>query len=378
MNKINYKFEDLDKLMSQLKTNPSHQNLTKLKYELNKLFKDSNCREVIYTNNTDKIFFGMCVMPYLEEKDTSLILTTDKKIRISQYYLEIDSKLFEIGLSTRELTAVLLHEIGHIVNSSTPVEETRKSIDVYLSKNNEHLIISDAAQYNDIIAYGIKDTIRKLNSIFDKNDEEVLADEFVISCGYGMELETALTKIIKNAASINKNVSNKLIVLQWILRLYKDVKYKRIAALHTINKSKKITGSVLQKRELNNLSRRLEEIDDSFMITESVNLFKKMYKDFKYKGIRSFEDDLFELSLRAKNVTDQDEALIILRQINTRLSVIDDYIRTEELDEKEKDRWYDLQNKYSILRYTLSKKTTYEKYLGLFVNTPVIKSRYEL
>ena len=95
--------------------------------------------------------------------------------------------------------------------------------------------------------------------------------------------------------------------------------------------------------------------------------------------MRSLEDDLYEYSLRVKNVDEQDEALMILRQLNLKISMIDDYIVTEHLTESERERWENLMRKYQMVRDELSKKATYsEKYYGLFVQTPVIKSRYEV
>ena len=55
-----------------------------------------------------------------------------------------------------------------------------------------------------------------------------------------------------------------------------------------------------------------------------------------------------------------------------------DYLN-EDLDSKERERWNHVRKRYMELRDTLSKKTTYDdKYYGLFVKTPVIKSRYEI
>lgn len=381
---INYNFTDLVQSMYNLKNNQSSMSLNKIKNELNKFFKDSECVDIIFTKNTDKLFFGMCVMPYIQANTAAEILSTSEKYRINKYYLEIDSKILDIGLSARELTACVLHEIGHMVNDSIPVEEVRKNIDVYLMKTNDHLSISDSVHYNQLLAYGIKDSLRKLTSLFYKKDEEIRADEFVVNCGFGRELESAVKKIVSSAGTINKEVGNKLLVLHWTLRLYKDVKFKRIGALRSLNKIKAMEASVLEKREMSNIIRSLQLIDDDGLIQESVNnILKKInksYRQFKYKGIRVLEDELFEYQLRIKNVDEQDEALMILREINTRLSIIDDYICSEkDLSEVEKDRWFELANRYREAREELSKKTTYdEKYYGLFVKTPVIKSRYDL
>lgn len=380
MKKITYDFSRLENAVSALKQNPrSTTNLNRLKTELNKLFKDSRCIDVIYTLNTDSVFFGMCVMPKFDSDEINEILSSDEKKRITQYYLEIDSKLFEINLTTKEIVAVILHEVGHVVNDSTPIDETRKIMDAYLAEKNDHLVLSDAVQYKDLLSFAIKDTVRKITSIFEKDDDEILADRFCSECGYGLELENALTKIIRNARTLNRGVKNKLIVLQWTLRLYKDVKHNRIPALQTLRKANDVEGSVLVKREINLISRRLNEIDDDFMLQESTNFIKKITKKFKYSGMKMFEEEFYELSLEAKNVSDTDETLIVIRKINTRISLLHEYLENEELDDKERERWLNLLEKYEQLRSETSKKKTAEKYLGLFVydTTPKIKSRYD-
>lgn len=381
--KINYDFSSLENAIFNVKTNHNSTALSNLKRELNKFFKGSTCREIIYTKNTDKLFFGMCVIPYISGDDAIKILTNDDKFRVEEYYLEIDSKLFDINLSSAELTSVLLHEVGHLVNDASPAEKTKKAVDIYLSKNHTNLIISKAVQYKELLAFAIKDSMTKFSSLFCKNQEEVLADTFVYSCGYGNELESSLTKIINSTKSINKDVDNKLLVLQWTLRVYRDVKHRRISALHTLNKAKDFTASELQKREIVNFNRNLNEIDDDTLIKEETNLVIKkannFYKTFKYKGMRGVEDDLYEYSLRVKNVDDEDEALMILRQINMRIAMIDDYIISERLTGSAFDKWSTLKHKYDLVREELSKKTTYrEKYYGLFLQTPVIKSRFDV
>ncbi|MCK9199342.1 MAG: M48 family metallopeptidase, partial [Bacilli bacterium] len=233
MERIKYDFSEFRKIMFALKTDQSSTRLNQLKTELNEFFKDSKCKDVIYTNNTDKLFFGMCVMPIVDGDTAVSILQSDKAERFNAYYLELDSRLFSplLNLTSDELVAILLHEVGHIVNTPQPVEEVRNAVDIYLAKNKETLVISDSVHYREILAYGIKNSIRKLTSLFEYKDEEIIADEFVVMCGYGPQLESAYSKIIKNTGRINRDVSNKLIVLQWTLRLYKNVKFERISAL---------------------------------------------------------------------------------------------------------------------------------------------------
>lgn len=380
---INYDFSNFEKIMFNFKQDQSSNRLREIKNELNKFFKDSTCKEVIFTKNVDRMFFGMCVMPFMSGEDVVDVITGDTKKRIESYFIEIDSKILELNLTARELVAVLLHEVGHLVNDSTPVEEVRKALNVYLAKTNDHLVITDSIHYRDLLAYAFKDSLRKVTSLFYKEDDEIIADQFVVACGFGNELESAYRKLTSKISCLTKGISNKLLVMQWTLRIYKEIKIRRISALHSINKAKNLSGSALEKRELETIGRAINQIDDDALIQEATNVLVRkgsdMYRKFKYKGMRSLEDDLYEYSLRVKNVDEQDEALMILRQLNLKISMIDDYIVTEHLTESERERWENLMRKYQMVRDELSKKATYsEKYYGLFVQTPVIKSRYEL
>ena len=376
MEKINYDFSALNSAMFKLKSNPSSSNLSAIKYELNNFFRDSKCEEVIYTKNTDKLFFGMCCMPIMKDDEVVDILMTDKPKRIEKYYIEIDSKLLDLGLSARELTAVLLHEIGHLVNDTTPIEKTRRSIDIYLDKNNTNLSFNDSIHEKSLMMFAIKDSIRKLTSLFYIKDEEIIADEFVVRCGYGKELESAYKTIVKSSGILVRGVhsDSKLAILEWTLKLYKDLGIKRVYALSVLNKGKNITGSKLEKREIEIASRSLNKMEylameEATIIKEKSKLNLNLFRDIRLNGLRNIEDDLYEFNIRLKNVSDEEEALNLLRQINMRLAIIDDYLLDSKLDESEKKNWYKLHDKYSLLREQLSKKAIYAtKNYGLFVD----------
>lgn len=363
---ISYDFSEFENIMFFLQTEPTMKSLNALKNELNVFFTDSTCREVLYTNNTDKPFFGINVMPNITGDAAVHILQSDEPYRISEYYVELDSRLFcpSLDLNCRELVALLIREVGHIVKDAYPVEEVRKHIDMYLMKNNESLKISDSIHYREILAFGIKDTIRKAVSLAEVKGPTLIADEFTVSFGYGEELESAFDKIYRSNLNMDRELCNKMVVLMWTLRLYKDVKLRRIAALRTLRKGMSLSGSKLEHREYTNLIRRLERIDDEALLEAGAldalrDKFAATLKQIKYKGLRSLEDDLYEYNMRVRNVEDEDEALYLLRQINTRLAIMDEYVSTEKLSEAERQRWFNTMDKFSKLRDELSKKTVY-------------------
>ena len=385
MKRINYNFTGLESAMSEIKLRQTPDVLRSIKNELNKFFKDSVCKDVIYTKNTDKLFFGMCVIPVIDSEKVTTILLSDEKVRIKTYYVEIDSKLIDLQLSKKELTACILHEVGHMVNDATPGDELRKNLDVYNAQTDGVMDVGNIGRNSRFIEYGIKDALIKITTVFNKKDEEVLADEFVVMCGYGPELESALTKITKSFPTINNNVSNKFIVLLWSIRMTKEMRYNRIRAIETLDATEKMSGSKLIQNEIKKTKNFLKTANLRNLVREEVMLegigqkLSAMRHTMKMKGMRQLEDDLYEYALRVKNVDEQAEALAILRELNSKMAIIEDFIYNEKLSDSERKRWFALLDKYIKVRDELSKKSTYdEKYYGLFVKTPVIKSRYEV
>ena len=88
----------------------------------------------------------------------------------------------------------------------------------------------------------------------------------------------------------------------------------------------------------------------------------------KQNGLRSIEDGLYEFAMRMKNCDTEEDAMYILRGINTRLNVLEDYIyNTPELTDRERKKWQAVANQYRELRVQLTKKKIWKKNsYGLF------------
>lgn len=377
---INYDFSDLEYACATIIDSDGRKGLDFLKRELNRFFKDSNCKEIIFTRS-DKLFFGMCVYPQVDKELVTEILQDDKLVRFNQYTIEIDSKILHPALmiTPREFAAMILHEVGHIVNDPAPVDEVRKVIALQLVKKGDSLNIPKTAQYYTIISYGIKDTVRKMTSMFFiyKNGE-VLADEFVHMCGYGDDLNSIFDKICRSGMKINDPNVNRLTSLAWSLSVYKELKIKRIPALRLLKKMHGITGSEIEKREMEIMMNAITTIDDT-NITECCDItnvsiyyvfnetktemqqskFAGLRKQAAIKNIRQFEQDLYEYKMRIRHVADEDDAYYLMRMINTRISVIEDFLDHERLSESEHKRWWGLLEKYYSLREELANVTTY-------------------
>lgn len=348
--------------------------------DLNSFFKDSFCEEVLITENTDKLFFGIKVYPVFTDQFMWInsILTDIKAKRIDRYVVEIDSQMFnhckntENNIDAIHILALLINEVSSLVNTTTAIDKTKDAINEYLAKNNTTIMISKVAQYQELLAFALKDAISKFASIFytDMN-ETFFAGEFIREYGLGDVIDQAVQSI-KNLNLVgNKNIG-RLVVMEWALRLYNDVKFKRIDALETIKTCTAFTGSALEKRYLNHIAREIKTIDDGLLLTEFGESIKEIVHKIRKHGVANIEKDLYEYAIQVSAVDTEDDARLLMREINNRMAILLDYIEHEEIPENERDRWRNIYDKYEALRDKLMKKPiTKFKYMQLWVeNNP--------
>lgn len=374
---INYDFSKMQSAFVHLKSGKIDRALKELKTELNNFFKDSECRKVIYTNNKDKMFFGMTTYAILTNEEVDDIINNDNPVRVAKYSIEIDSKLIDYGFDSGEMTAILLHEVGHLVNDSSPAEEVRKAIDIGLARAHKTMDTDKQREAASLFNLAITDSIYKITSFFTKNDEEILADEFVYLCGYGKQLESALKRLKGSALNINKDVENKFITLKWVLRIYTNMGMYRYGAIKTLNRISDLTGSILEKDrasavsdELKTVKPSAKAVSEATILAESHDRKNGLLHKIRRSGLRGIEQDLYEYQMRIRNVTDESEAIVLMRQINSRMAVLEDYLyNSQNLDPKEERRWESVLDKYEELRNQLSARAVYnQKQYGLFID----------
>lgn len=385
----NYDFSSLNSVFYEglKKQDLNFSDLNTIKRELNKFFKDSTCSSVYFTNNISKPFFGMIVCPSINGDDIYDYLMGNDEIRLAKYTVEIDSHLFNpvLGLDEKEITAVLLHEIGHVVNDCVPIMNARRYLDEYMAKNHSTLRMSDSIHYKEVLSYALKDFVAKDRSIFYTSDvDEVMADDFVRGYGYGLYLEHALQKILKNNSKLYQGQYNdRFTTFIWTMDLYNHMQYRRVPALRFLRKVKALTGSRIEQAEIENLMRRINRIDDNSLLEagpiSAINSkIKQRMKKMRIDNMKSLEDDYYEINMRIRNVEDEEDALYLMRQINTRISLITDFIETGDLDSVEKRKWNDVLDRFGRLREELSNSMVYKrKNYGIFVQYPdIVADRY--
>lgn len=344
-----------------------------IRQDLNYILPTGRCKEVIYTNNVDKLPFGCIVLPTLADINVNAFLITGDEVTIKEYKCEIDSKMFDYGLTDEEIAQILLFNIFHLISGTRPCEVIREYIDNFFCDENTQLIIRDSVQYKTILSFGIADALCKITSCLylpDDIDEDAYLESLDFEYG---SFKSAIDKLYNEIPGCENEVTRapNLSMLNWSLRLYSNVDNERPAALHLLRKAKDITASNLYIKRIDAMINSLNRIDTDAYVTEAVNsaLNEKggLLAYLKYTGLRDLENDLYEFQIRAKNAEGEQEVMYALKQINARLTILADYIR-ENRDDPDIDHWIEVKAEYEELRDILAKKRLHKRSYGIFVD----------
>lgn len=351
----------------------SKEDVESIRQDLNYILPTGKCKEVIYTNNVDKLPFGCIVLPTLADINVNAFLITGDEVTIKEYKCEIDSKMFDYGLTDEEIAQILLFNIFHLISGTRPCEVVREYIDNFFCDENTQLVIRDSVQYKTILSFGIADALCKITSCLylpDDIDEDAYLESLDFEYG---SFKSAIDKLYNEIPGCENEATRapNLSMLNWSLRLYSNVDNERPAALHLLRKAKDITASNLYIKRIDAMINSLNRIDTDAYVTEAVNsaLNEKggLLAYLKYTGLRDLENDLYEFQIRAKNAEGEQEVMYALKQINARLTILADYIR-ENRDDPDIDHWIEVKAEYEELRDILAKKRLHKRSYGIFVD----------
>lgn len=388
--------EDIEEsLIDPYPTNTLDKSCKELEVALNNFFTDFRCKEVICNPNTDNQFFGIFVKPcgYTYEEscrkilkgfysDTSVNDTGDLDIipeyedfKYTCYRIEIDGRMFrDFNFTYKELWAIMLREIN-ILNSSEPTTKLRNIIDAYISLNNTHLDIQLIESMSTIFNMVTNITLHNITSVFTKHYFSKMDDipEIVKEYDLYEPFLSAYDKLI-SASVLNNDIDCSTMMISWFFSNYENF-YNSRELEYLFRRAIDTESSMLVKRMIYSSLQSHVYISDndrryylSKLVTEASKK-KGLIFQMKRNGLKSIEEDLFEYNMRLRNVETQDEAILLMRQINSRMSILEDYLREEDLEDEEYKRWESCYKKYLELRDALSKKTVYNrKMYGLFVD----------
>ena len=367
----NYDFTVLEHTLFNLDAEHSSSTMNKIRDELNNFFIKSKCKGVYFTRNTDKLFFGMRVYPIIDGNKALELVTSDSTPAVFDgYYLEIDSKLCDpmLYITPKEMVALILHEVGHIVYDTSTIDEVKNHIDSYFARSGEHIDLKSSRGFRELLAWAIKDACFKAASLFAKHgNTEMIADAFVTGCGYGPELESAMRKIIGGISYMRKDIDDRYIALSWVLRVGREFELFRVPAVKTLNRAAKLTGSVLERKDIELAAKAAAAMSNpvSEGVFENIHTsWNNAMTRFKQKSIRGVKQDVYELQLRIRTAEDISELMSIIRSCNNYISILQDYMTEDISDAERQDCSAVLQDLYAIRQEASQDKQVRARYSG--------------
>lgn len=368
------RFDNIDSAFASIKESKSNRSsaLRTIKANLKSTFNKSIDVTIIDSGKKDN-FFIMSIYPdestldavvdaIINGKEDDII----KKVwsESDKWTIEIDDRVITgsvVELTSKEITALLLHEIGHIVYSNSIPQRISKVMKLEYGRANMklkellknkafsqilRLPILHACEYDN---YRTKAHIKK----------ELKADVFVVKMGYGDELEQVLDKLIsqtntKQIEGIDKKSQD----------VYSDMRSLTNFSLKTLSDFKERKDSVsrenFKKLMFNNPSKYVQKcigaIEDVFVkdvsetatVSESVKdeayhnmadeIVEELYtREFFHFGGRNLKKldptDFNYILIEKENMKNNDDKMLLVSYINTKIDTINYYVAcTEDKD----------------------------------------------
>lgn len=221
------------------------ENLCKIERALNRIF-DINFKISIDENNLSGVFYGVNIFPTLNTMDLMVgdIVEHEKSsIEIEKFWaendiwhIEIDSVLLydmSLGANPAEITAVMLHEIGHVVFSSDIPRILHSIFRHKMSGLNYQMrMLFKNKKIRKLLNIAIVDACSTKNFMMSECAESD-ADKFVSFYDYGTKLDSFIHKMIvrygneninKTVAEVNKDVE---IFVNWTILNIRELEFRK-------------------------------------------------------------------------------------------------------------------------------------------------------
>lgn len=358
----------------------------KIYYSLNPKPEAFYIDKIYFSKNNDKNLFGFFIykedmfLPRLINDRSDNDDRNDKTITHHSMSIDIDSKLLDVFLfntidtydssekdkvSLADIETVCILYIEYLIFYMNYT-------DTILMTEIEH--IAEQKGYINCIKNLYDMSLKKKNLLV-----QIIISDYIYR-RFDMCNKYEIFRSFENNMIDYNYTNNAPISLTWLLsiinsfNIYKTIKRQSLEITQVIDAISTETGSVLLKEKclkFNNFYSR-----QFFDISETYNLYEKkpvteasLFTKIRKNGLKSIENDIYEFDMRIKNIDDEDSAIFLMRQLNSRISIIADYIDEESLSEAELKRWNDVYDKYLKLRDKLTNKAVYSrKMYGLFVD----------
>ena len=385
--------------------------------------------------NMGKDFFGFNVFPEIDKLEDicNKIANDDIKFKdivkrwrsIKEWEIVIDSLVFDrsfIAFNPKELTAMLLHEIGHVTQSDEPIEQFYRA---YLESKSRLKNADKVSKKVLYILYTIPLAVACTSRrwVNDKNEIklEISADKSLIETGYAEHLINAFDKIIKASGSINRSEDMNYKEIE------SNVEWANMNIVDVIKRRDKLKDSLYYKaiqtnsgyiqalctRILNFLGVRMRErytgaVAESCMLNELINGEITLETHIPFYDIKKFgqiearivreqnalevaneaffnkrknskvnipdEYDLDRIYVAIDDIQNNYDKVYVLDLIYEQIEKLNDFEEAISMDENKSKKWApkieEMRQRLATLRKTVLSKNIAKKEYKVFVKYP--------
>lgn len=371
------KFDEIDSAFAEIiQSKGKKGSLTKIENNLKDVFHKDITVDIV--DNTRGNMFIMSIFPDQSTIDKIIDAIVNEKsddlIRAAwnssqSWHIEIDNKILhnkQLTFNSRELTAFLLHEIGHIVYSDSVPQRISRVMRLEYSRANVAIkkVLKDKTMSKiltlPLMNAGMYDNYKTGASA----KKELKADVFVVKMGYGEDLDKALGKIIAIsktdvAKDINKDSQN----------VYNDMKSMTLFSIDTIKEMQERKANVAKANMKKLLltcpskyvQKNIQSVSDTFFKAATASVMSDevktewvcdrvdrlmnsamnqyMTEAFGVKKMKRIDPMDFDyIELDTKNIKSNDDKMALISFIYSRLNIIDYYI--EILNSPQAKKYY--------------------------------------
>ncbi len=385
--------------------------------------------------NMSKEFFGFNVFPEMDKLEDicNKIANDDTKFSdivkrwrsIEDWEIVIDSLIFDrnfIAFNPKELTAMLLHEIGHVTQSDEPIEQFYRA---YLESKSRLKSADKVSKKVLYILYTIPLAVACTSRrwVNDKNELklEISADKSLIETGYAEHLVNAFDKIIKASGSITRSEDMNYKEIE------SNVEWANMNIVDVIKRRDKLKDSLYYKaiqtnsgyiqalcaRILNFLGVRMRErytgaVAESCMLNELINGEITLETHVPFYDIKKFgqiearivreqnalevaneaffnkrknskvnipdEYDLDRIFVAIDDIQNNYDKVYVLDLIYEQIEKLNDFEEAISMDETKSKKWApkieEMRQRLATLRKTVLSKNIAKKEYKVFVKYP--------
>lgn len=383
------KLKSIDDAFSVLKETPDSTAALKIISDtLEKCFNAEFCIKFVDPLSYSPLFV-MSIFPEVSTMDKIIKNITDSSDTSSAtikslweknkvWTIEIDNRILDnsvINLTNRELTALLLHEIGHVKCSNSISNRLSMILQYEYAKTGakEKLLLREEV-FRQIMTLPVLNALVSVDKKSGKEiKNEIKADSFARSMGYTIDLGNALKKLlqcnkyakdktvderIRNAANFSINTINQL--------KERDVKLSHSGLLNFTANSyspfvKESAESMLMNTfgslEENNIEESVQ--DHILKMVDVLSGESAMYEFFssgtkRLKRIDPAELDYIEIKMREMKT--ENDKMMLISYLHSKIDIIDYYISI--LDDPALSKKYDVPHNMNQLTLMKSRLLT--------------------